>query len=403
MAEPEIEKAKEKVRRGRKFRFVVTCIAILIACVIFSGIIVTILWYTNFISKNVCTNFTPGSNPYNTFQCATRAEAPAVVSNPGDKFEIKEGNEEKTVQITEEEAIVSKVFEKASPAVVGIGVTSAEGEQVIGSGFFVSQNGLIITNQHVVSNTAQTYFITIRDTDQKIEVKAIHRDVLNDIALIEVEGSNYPYLALGDSDKLKPGQSVVAIGNPLGKLENTVTSGIISGLHRDVSVGDQLSFGKSEYQDVIQTDAAINPGNSGGPLLNSSGEVIGINFATVSGANNLSFALPINRIKSRIDELNKFGKLRIPFLGIEYNSRITFVKDQVTLGAVIASIEPGSPAEKAGLKKGDIIIGFNGTSLDDKPLQILIQESEVGKPVKLSLLRDGELMELEVTVGERSE
>lgn len=402
MAEPEVQKAKEKVKKKKGWKLLLTCLIIFIACTFIFVLVAGLLWFTGYISKQVCPNFTSGSAVYDTLNCGDIEQIVPDEETQNEKFPTKEGSDQGTPQVTEEEVIVSRVFDKASPAVVAIGVKSGEDSHVIGSGFVVSPSGLIVTNQHVVSDITAEYFVSFKDTQETVSVKDIHRDVLNDIALIEVEGENYPFLALGDSDKLKPGQTVIAIGNPLGSLEGTVTSGIISGLHREVEVGAGFGFGQNNtYEDVIQTDAAINPGNSGGPLLNSSSEVIGVSFARVAGADNLSFALPINRVKKKIQELNEFGSLRVPYIGIEYTNKLVFVNGEAVIGASVINVDATGPAKTAGVLSGDVIVAFNGETFEEKSLTIYIQEQEIGTKAKLTVLRNGVTSEIEVIIGER--
>jgi S1-C subfamily serine protease len=234
----------------------------------------------------------------------------------------------------------------------------------------------------------------------------IFLDPVNDIALIKIESSNVPSTAkilnVGNSDELKLGQTVIAIGNPLGTYTGSITKGIISGLNREVNISQGFFSTQSEvYEDVIQTDAAINPGNSGGPLLNLNAQVIGVNFATVDGASNLSFALPINRIQDRISELEEFGKFKIPYLGVEYRTRLVFFKGQSIVGAEIINVVNNSPAALAGINIGDIVIEFDTTDLSEKTLSALIQEHEIGSTVQVIIIRNRVEQEIKVTIGER--
>ncbi len=401
MAEPEVVIAKDKVKKKRNLKLLFTCFLLFILCSFLFLLIGGILWFTGYIGRQVCGNFTSGSQLYSTFECSQVEQVVPDEENKDDKFPVKEGSDEKAPQVTQEEVIVSKVFDKASPAVVAIGVDTGTDTQIIGSGFIISPNGLIVTNAHVVPEGAEAdFFVMVKGKTEPIPVKKFHIDTLNDIALLEIDGSDYPFLALGDSDKLKPGQTTVAIGNPLGTFEGTVTSGIISGLHREVEVSS--AFGQNTtYEDVIQTDAAINPGNSGGPLLNSASEVIGVNFATISGADNLSFALPINRIKIKIDELNQYGKLLVPYLGVEYNNKLVFVSGESVIGAQVIKLDAAGPAKAAGILVGDTIIAFEGETLDQKSLTIFVQEQEIGEKVTLTILRGGETQDIEVTIAEK--
>jgi Trypsin-like serine proteases, typically periplasmic, contain C-terminal PDZ domain len=185
-----------------------------------------------------------------------------------------------------------------------------------GTGFIVSSDGLILTNKHVVSDKNASYTVYL-NTGEKYEAKVLAVDPIDDIALIKIEAHNLPTLTLGDSDGIKVGQTVIAIGNALGEFRNTVSVGVVSGLSRSITASD--ASGNTETIDnVIQTDAAINLGNSGGPLINLKGEVIGINTAIASGAENIGFAIPINRAKKAIESYQKFGKITAPYIGIRY-------------------------------------------------------------------------------------
>jgi len=272
----------------------------------------------------------------------------------------------------------------------------------IGSGFIVDPSGMIITNQHVVSDESSDYQVITNDGREYPVVKILHDDI-NDIALLKIEAENLVALPLGNSDNLLPGQLVIAIGTPLGEYAGSVTTGVISGLNRSVSATAQGFWGMAKtYEDVIQTDAAVNPGNSGGPLLNSSGEVIGVNFATTSVADNISFALPVNNVKNRIDEYRKYGKFLKPYLGIEYqmisDSQARYYEN-VVAGALIRRIVPESPAEDAGLERLDIIMEIGGKSVVDSFASV-IQEYGVGEEIELKVYRDGEELTLKATLGE---
>jgi len=274
----------------------------------------------------------------------------------------------------------------------------------IGTGFVVGEDGLIITNQHVVSDDTADYIVVTQDGDEFV-VTEIVRDDLNDIAVIKVsleDGTLQP-LVLGDSDALLVGQNVIAIGTPLGQLAGSATTGIISGLERSVTASSGW-FGSTAktYENVIQTDAAVNPGNSGGPLISSQGEVIGINFATTAGADNISFAIPINKIKGRLEEYRTYGKFIRPYLGVTYQMiseyEALYYADVVP-GALILRVDPDSPANTAGLKRGDILTQFGEVDVD-RPLADIIQEHEVGEEIELVVYRDGEEVTLNVTLGE---
>jgi serine protease Do len=322
-------------------------------------------------------------------------------------------SEERPFVITEQEANVVDIIEETSHSVVSIAVSrltlsQEEGlidqSRNIGTGFVVGEDGLIITNQHVVSDDTADYIVVTQDGDEFV-VTEIVRDDLNDIAVIKVsleDGTLQP-LVLGDSDALLVGQNVIAIGTPLGQLAGSATTGIISGLERSVTASSGW-FGSTAktYENVIQTDAAVNPGNSGGPLISSQGEVIGINFATTAGADNISFAIPINKIKGRLEEYRTYGKFIRPYLGVTYQMiseyEALYYADVVP-GALILRVDPDSPANTAGLKRGDILTQFGEVDVD-RPLADIIQEHEVGEEIELVVYRDGEEVTLNVTLGE---
>lgn len=269
-----------------------------------------------------------------------------------------------------------------------------------GSGFFVTGNGMVVTNRHVVEDKTAEYTVFTND-GKKHPAKVIARDSVLDIAVLQIDGSGYPYLTLGDSDKLSLGQSVIAIGNALGQFQNTVSVGVISGLSRSLVAGDTM--GQSESLDhVIQTDAAINPGNSGGPLLNLRGEVVGVNVAMAQGSQNIGFALPINSIKTVIDSVKATGKIVRPYVGVRYIPVTAELKDKnnlsVDYGVLVArgqtatdlAVIPGSPADKAGLLENDIILSVDGQKLDaDTDFSLLIRQKKVGDIIVLKVLSKG--------------
>jgi serine protease Do len=207
---------------------------------------------------------------------------------------------------------------------------------------------------------------------------------------------------LGDSDSVKIGHTAIAIGNALGEFQNTVSIGVISGLKRNITASGG-GAGVEELTDLIQTDAAINPGNSGGPLLNLRGEAIGLNTAVAQGAENIGFALPINQIKKGLSDAQKFGKIVYPFLGVRYS--MTDKGAQIVKGPNgEPGVVDGSPAYKTGLKEGDIIVKFGDKKvIKDSILAKLIQETEIGEAINLTILRDGAEVILETTLVERME
>ncbi|MCA9387004.1 trypsin-like peptidase domain-containing protein [Candidatus Dojkabacteria bacterium] len=296
---------------------------------------------------------------------------------------------------------VAEIFLESNKSVVGIGTLDQNEDTtgIIGTGFVVTNDGYIATNQHVVSNEDASYYVKFPDDDTAYTVQEIYRDRINDIAIIKIDKNDLSPLPLGDSSAVTPGESVVAIGNPLGELYSTVTSGIVSAVNRTVEI-DNSSFLRtdvSRFEDTIQTDAAINPGNSGGPLINSMGEVIGINFATIRNTNNLSFAIPIEYLRSRLDELKEYGDFKIAYVGIGYSVNSYRLGDQVVIGARVLSVDlKGSAVEV--LQENDIITKFAGVSLSEDSLFRLIQTQKIGDTVGIEFYRDGELMTDNITI-----
>jgi serine protease Do len=282
-----------------------------------------------------------------------------------------------------------------------------------GSGFIISADGLILTNKHVVDIDGADYTVLTND-GQKYPAKILARDPIQDIAILKIEKNNLPTVKLGDSDNLQIGQSVVAIGNALGEFRNTVSVGVISGLKRSVTASDDFGFESEQLEDVIQTDAAINPGNSGGPLLNLSGEVIGINVAVAQGAQNIGFSLPINLAKKDVAQVKEKGKISYPYIGVRYVLITPSIKEKnnlsVDYGALILrgssqdelAVVPGSPADKADLKENDIILEADGQKINnDNPLAKIVQKHNVGDVVTLKVLSKGREKTVKVALGER--
>ena len=281
-----------------------------------------------------------------------------------------------------------------------------------GSGFIISQKGLILTSQHVVSDPEAEYSVVLEPT-KKYPAKILARDPMNDIAILKIKAKNLPYLDLGDSGKIELGQTVIAIGNALGEFSDTISTGIISGLSRYITAFSSLDRQAERLRGLIQTDAAINPGNSGGPLVDINGNVIGINTAMVMGAQNIGFAIPINVAKKDLGEVKKYGKIRIPFLGVRYiilNKEISEKnKLSVKYGALVIRetlgelpVIKGSTAGKAGIKEYDIILEMNGEKITTKnPLSDILQKSKIGDAVSLKILRKGKEMALKAKLKEK--
>lgn len=334
--------------------------------------------------------------------------------------------------VIDEESVVTKVVAEASPSVVTIAIsdqnsklnqfpgfdffgnflnipeptTSPKDEyKNIGTGFVISADGLIVTNKHVVADTTAKYQVLIGKSDIE-NVVNIYRDPLTDLAILKISKSGLVPLPLGNSDEIKVGQTVIAIGTALGEFNSSVTKGVISGLGRAITAGSPLE-GSEKLDNVIQTDAAINPGNSGGPLLNSSGQVIGVNVAVSQSGQNIGFALPINLVKQSIDNFQTTGQFDRPYIGVGYRmiSKQTALTNDVPAGAYVQSIVAGSPAEKAGLKQGDIITEIDGIKLVDNAdfsIANYINKKKIGDSVTLKFWRDNKEQTVTVKLEKKS-
>ncbi|WP_404991454.1 DegQ family serine endoprotease [Cupriavidus pauculus] len=265
----------------------------------------------------------------------------------------------------------------------------------VGSGFIISQDGYVMTNAHVVAD-AETIYVTLPDK-REFKAKLIGSDKRTDVALLKIEATGLPRLALGDSDKIRPGEWVLAIGSPFG-LDNSVTAGIVSAKGRDT--GDYLPF--------IQTDVAVNPGNSGGPLINLRGEVIGINsqiYSRSGGYMGISFAIPIDEAMRVSEQLKASGKVTRGRIAVAIGDVTKEVADSLGLGrargALVGSVEPGGPAEKAGIEAGDIILKFNGRDIEKaSDLPRMVGDTKPGTRVPLQVWRKGQTREVPITVTE---
>lgn len=279
-----------------------------------------------------------------------------------------------------------------------------------GSGFIISASGLVLTNKHVVADTQAEYTVFTND-GKKYPAKVLARDPIQDLAVLKIEASGLPTLPLADSDQIQVGQTAIAIGNALGEFKNTVSVGVVSGLARSVTATGPSAT--ENLQNLIQTDAAINPGNSGGPILNLKGEVMGINTAIAQGAQGIGFAIPINQAKRDINDAINKGKIVTPYLGVRYLTITSAVKEEKKLsfdyGALVAKGEGGeaavikdSPADKAGIKESDVILEFGGKRVDkDRQLASLVLLHSVGEIVPVKIWRNGETLNLNVTLSER--
>ncbi|MDD3072336.1 MAG: trypsin-like peptidase domain-containing protein [Candidatus Paceibacterota bacterium] len=360
-------------------------------------------------------------------------------------IEQKTTEEEEEENLSQEEAII-RVVKDSSPSVVSIVVTKdvpiIEGYSVGpfgiefeqsngterreiggGTGFIVSNDGFIVTNKHVVSDTDANYTVFTLD-GKKFEAMVLDRDPLQDLAVLKIKQEEivtaekselmpFPAIKIGDSKDLQIGQTVVAIGNALGEFRNTVSVGVISGLGRTVSASGGGTI--EVLEDVIQTDAAINRGNSGGPLLNLKGEVIGINTAMALGAQSIGFAIPINGAKKAIEQVRTLGKIVYPFLGVRYVILNEDIQEEnnfdVNYGALVlrgskgeAAVFPNSPAQKSGILENDIILEFNNEKITtNNSLAKIILKYNPGESILLKVLRNGETIDVSVVLEERGD
>ncbi|MBI4039987.1 trypsin-like peptidase domain-containing protein [Candidatus Daviesbacteria bacterium] len=342
------------------------------------------------------------------YQAAVQGWLPLSVSLP--KLQINN----QTQTILNEESDVINVVKKTSKSVVAIGATKQvlnpfdpfaapkNQSSTIGTGFIVSDKGIIVTNKHVVSDPNATYSVITSD-GKKYEIRKIYRDPILDLAVVQIDSSDLSALELGDSSKLQVGQTAIAIGNALGQFTNTVTTGVISGLGRKVVAGDPFSGSSESLDNLIQTSAAINPGNSGGPLLNSAGQVVGVNVATSEGAQNIGFAIPINSVKKIVDEFVQKGTVSRPFLGINYRfiSKDVALLNEVPQGVYVQSVVSGSAADKAGIQSGDIITKINGQAVDsESKISDTIASKNIGESITLTVWSSGKSKDVKATLQE---
>lgn len=281
-----------------------------------------------------------------------------------------------------------------------------------GTGFIVSSDGLILTNKHVVSDKEAEYVVIMTD-NKEYNAKVLARDPVQDLAIMKIEGGNsFKPLKLGSVDDIQIGQTVIAIGNALGRFQNTVSVGVISGLGRTI-VATGPDFATEKLEDIIQTDTAINRGNSGGPLINLKGEVVGINTAVSTEGENIGFAISIDKAKRSIEQVKTLGRISYPYMGVRYiilNKEISKARDiEVDYGALIVgdnepAVVDGSPAQKAGIKEGDVILEINGEKItEDNSLAKIISKYNPFESLNLKILRDGQEIYLNIILGEWEE
>jgi serine protease Do len=359
--------------------------------------------------------------------------------NPNDS---QRAVESKIVEMIEEESAAIAVVKKVTPAVVSIVVKKERGSRnniqngfnvgpfffsqpVVegeddsselvsvggGTGFFITEDGYVLTNRHVV-NVPDAKFVIVTNDNVEIPATLVDIDPFQDIAILDVEGQGFPIVELGDSDKIRIGSTVIAIGNTLSEFRNTVTKGVISGINRRITTGNSVST--EIIEKAIQTDAAINPGNSGGPLINLLGEVVGINTAVSFDGQAVGFAIPINEAKRAVSDVREFGRIVRPWIGVRYAlvqpTETSAVKYEI--GArVVGGDQPGeeavvsgSPSDLAGVKEGDIILAVDEEYLSkDKGLAELISQYGPGDTVTLSVLREDDVINIEIKLAEYGE
>ena len=328
----------------------------------------------------------------------------------------------KTINEFAEETATIAAIDKVLPAVVSITITKRVPQNIngvittqkivvgSGTGFVISSDGLILTNRHVVNQKEQGEYRIHFQSGKNYYAQFIGVDPLNDLAILKIFDKNLPIVQLGDSDKLHLGSTVIAIGNALGRYQNSATKGIVSGIGRNLYASDDEGD-ETNLTNVIQTDAQINPGNSGGPLINLKGEVVGINVAIDTSGDAIGFAIPINDAKSVITSVKQTGRIIRPRLGVNYimlNEDLAAENNlPVTQGAWLVdspdqpAIMPNSPAQKAGLQANDIILEINAQPLNEQlSLTQKIQQYRPGQTIGLRVLRGGRQLIIEVTLDE---
>ena len=317
-----------------------------------------------------------------------------------------------------EEKDISTLIENVNNAVVGISRIADKGTTIflqdgasnlgLGTGFIVSNDGYIVTNQHVSGEKNSTCYVTL-ESGKTYKASVVWADIDLDLSIIKINVNNLDYLILGDSDKIKIAEQVYAIGNPIGfEFQRTVTSGIISGLNRTIKIEED---GKTSYmEDLIQTDATINPGNSGGPLINKNGEVLGINSVKITSAEGIGFAIPINIIKPIIEQLVSNGEYITPTLGMfAYDKDIVpYINQELTqnikldTGIYVADVIRNSPAERSGMKRGDILLEIDGIKLEKmSELRTYIYSKKVGEKVNIKYIRGNKEYQISITLAKK--
>jgi Do/DeqQ family serine protease len=349
--------------------------------------------------------------------CSGKNETPLFLESNRKGGEAEAPVKDVPTDILSTQKAFSNVSKKVTPSVVNIstvsrkkviqpffeanplfeeffGAPQTRRDRSLGSGFLISKDGYIVTNDHVVRDAES---IQVKLSNDKVyDAKVVGGDQKTDIAVIKINAPDLPAAVLGDSDKLEAGQWAIAIGNPFG-LDRTMTVGVISATGRS-------NVGIETYENFIQTDASINPGNSGGPLLNVYGEVIGINTAIVAAGQGIGFAIPINMAKPIFTQLIQKGNVSRGYMGVTIQPVTEELAQSFGLkhakGALVNDVIKGGPAEKAGVRQGDVITGVNGTEVKDPShLQRLVAEAGIGKAAKITVFRDGKALDLNITLA----
>lgn len=352
-------------------------------------------------------------------------------------IQIQQGDKVENISVKEDSAVVSSV-KKVMPSVVSVVFTkdvevinpfsfndpfgssaqsrSIQTQQGGGTGFVITSEGLIATNKHVANIEGAKYTVITQD-GKKYDAKVLATDPVNDFAILKIDAKNLPVVEFGDSDSLDVGQRVIAIGNALGEFQNSVTVGVLSGKERTLVATSSTGSSAETLEGLLQTDAAINEGNSGGPLVNIKGQVVGINTATAAKGQSegIGFAIPISTLKTAIDSIKKSGKIIRPYLGVRYvivDQKIAAIRNISSDKGVIvmgddsrglSAVESGSPADKAGIKQGDIILKINNDDLGEgRSLSRFLSKYQPGDEVTLKISRDGKEMDVKVKLSEAS-
>jgi serine protease Do len=357
---------------------------------------------------------------YTALDMSGALNRPAPIAAAGSTPAASGAPSQQVVTVNEQSAVV-QAAQTVSPAVVTITTQQTSALDPfsvpatgVGSGIIYNSNGWIVTNHHVVAGASGPVQVMLKDGHQ-YSGTVYGTDTLTDLAIVKIDATGLPTAQIGDSGTLQPGQLAIAIGSPLGTFTNSVTSGIISALGRQIQVTDDQTGQPVTLHNLIQTDAAINPGNSGGALVNAAGQVIGINTATASTAQGIGFAIPIDIARPIMTQAVNGQKLSRPWIGIRFTSLDPQAQQQlktpIDYGAFIGPanatsgqpmVEPGSPAATAGLKAGDIITALNGQRVDSAhPLDMLLVTYAPGETIELQVLRNGQQITVKVTLGTR--